>query len=247
MDENQRSRAKALMELVMARLPAEFDVTGDDDAWPLLGYAFLSRATGTLDSIFHLQPTERGSDAMTLVRSLYEHTVHFAWLSADPSAERIGQWRKHDLTERLKADNDAQSVGVELFTPAQRQNFEAQRDALPGANSLVLANLAGDADDYWEGTVEGIQSRHERRSFRGLYATAYRYQSGLAHPGERSLHPVVEDVTATHKLVKLEDSVDGNGPYGMATTVYALGLLVAEHSLGWPTNAEVNAIFARYP
>lgn len=33
----------------------------------------------------------------------------------------------------------------------------------------------------------------------------------------------------------------------MATTVYALGLLVAEHSLGWPTNAEVNAVFARYP
>ncbi|MEA2407864.1 MAG: hypothetical protein QOE69_1983 [Thermoleophilaceae bacterium] len=233
------------MELVTSRLPAEFDVTADHDAWPFFGYALLSRTTGTLDSVFRLQPTERGSDAMTLVRSLYEHIVHFAWLSADPSAERIGQWRKHDLTERLKADNDTQSVGVELFTPAQRQNFEAQRDALPGANSLVLANLAGEADDYWNGKVEGLQSRHQPRSFRGLYATAYRFQSGLAHPGERSLHPVVQDVTARRKLVKVEDSFEGNGPYGMATTVYALGLLVAEQSLGWPTNAEVNAVFQR--
>jgi hypothetical protein len=57
---------------------------------------------------------------------------------------------------------------------------------------------------------------------------------------------VVQDVTTTRKLVKLEDSFEGTGPYGMATTIYALGLLVAEHSLGWPTNAEVNAIFARY-
>lgn len=111
----------------------------------------------------------------------------------------------------------------------------------------MLANLAAAADDHWEGKVEGLRSRREAQSFRGLYATAYRFQSGLAHPGERSLHAVVVDVTATRKLVKLEDSVEGNGPWGLATTVYALGLLVAEHSLGWPTNAEVNAIFARYP
>ena len=247
MNESQLARAGALMELVTSRLPADFDVTGDHDAWPLIGHAFWSRMTGTLDSVFRLRPTRRGSDPMTLVRSLYEHTVHFAWLAADPSAERTGEWRRHDLTERLKADNDARSIGVELFTPAQRQAVEAQRDALPGVDSLVLANLAAEADDHWEGKVEGLQSRHELRSFRGLYATAYRFQSGLAHPGERSLHPVVQDLTATRKRVMLEDSFEGRGPYSMATTIYALGLLIGEHSLGWPRKAEVNAIVARYP
>lgn len=212
MDDSQRSRAEALMELVTSRLPADFDVTSDHDAWPFLGYALVSRMTGTLDSVFRLQPTERGSDATTLVRSLYEHTVHFAWLSADPSAERIGQWRKHDLTERLKADNDAQRVGVELFEPARRKQVEAERDALPGANSLVLVNLAGEVDDHWEGKVEGLRSRHEAQSFRGLYATAYRFQSGLAHPSERSIHPVVQDLTETLKRVRLEDTLERRGP-----------------------------------
>lgn len=247
MNQNQRARAGALMELVERELPAEFDVTGDHDAWPFLGYALLSRATGTLDSIFMLQPSERGADAMTLVRSLYEHVVHFAWLALDPSAERIGEWRKHDLKQRISADNDAAGVGVQLLDPSQRQGIEAQIADLPGSGRLVLADMAGEADDHWESRVEAIRGRQEQHSFRGLYAIAYRQQSGLAHPGDRSIHPVIEDVSATRKRVKLEDGFEGRGPYGMATIIYALALLISERALGWPSSAEVDAIFARYP
>ncbi len=54
-----------------------------------------------------LEPRGRAVDAGTLLRSLYEHLVHFAWLAADPSTARIQEWHKHDLQMRLKADNDA--------------------------------------------------------------------------------------------------------------------------------------------
>lgn len=234
------------MRLVERRLPTEFDVTGDADAWPLTAHALLSRMTGTVDSVLRLQPTGRGADAMTLVRSLYEHTVHFAWLAADPTPERMGNWRKHDLTQRLKADNDANSVGVQLYTPEQRTHFEAQRDALPGPKELVLANVAAEADDYWEPRIDFLQTRHQLRSFRGMYATAYRLQSGVAHPGERSIHPVVEDLTAVRKRVKLEDHIEGRGPYGIVSITYGLGLLIAAQALGWPSAHQVERVFSRY-
>ncbi|HSS03979.1 MAG TPA: hypothetical protein VLK89_02170 [Solirubrobacterales bacterium] len=41
--------------------------------------------------------------------------------------------------------------------------------------------------------------------------------------------------------------MEGNGPYGMATVVYGLGLLIAAQVLGWPNAEEVERIFARYP
>jgi hypothetical protein len=43
-----------------------------------------------------------------------------------------------------------------------------------------------------------------------------------------------------------DEAPTGNGPYGMATVVYGLGLLVASDALGWPEATEVERIFARF-
>jgi hypothetical protein len=91
-DRRNRRRAEALAALVEERLPLEYDVTGDHEAWPLLGAALLSRATSTLRHVFDAGRGGQSVDAATLGRSLYEHIVHFAWLAADPSprASRSG-------------------------------------------------------------------------------------------------------------------------------------------------------------
>jgi hypothetical protein len=246
MNQTHHDRAVALMELVRERLPLETEATGDADAWPLIGAALLSRATTTLDSMLLLQPTERGIDASTLGRSLYEHVVHLAWLGADPSAARLEEWRKDDLRQRLKADDDCQTVGVELFTPEQRAGVQAQVDSMTG-NQLVLTNLAVAADKYWAPRIEVFSSYKEAGSLRGLYAIAYRHYSGTAHPSYRGLNDVVEDITPTRKRVVLEGPFEGRGSYGMATVLYALGLYVAAASLGWPTAADITAVFDRYP
>jgi hypothetical protein len=41
--------------------------------------------TTTMQMLFDLQRRQRSADAGTMVRSLYEHLVHLAWLAADPS------------------------------------------------------------------------------------------------------------------------------------------------------------------
>lgn len=245
-DRRSRQRADALAFLIEERLPAEYDVTGDHDAWPLVGAALLSRATSTLRHVFDARRGGQSVDAATLGRSLYEHIVHLAWLAADPSPARIEEWRKADLVQRLKADNDVRSVGDELLDDAARSRMQAQVGAMTG-NDLVLVNLAIAADKHWAGKLPGMGSHREMKSFKGLYAVLYRNYSGTAHPSYVGLNHVVEDVTETRKRVVLETAPEGRGPFGMATVVYALGLYVAAQSLGWPDARRVNGAFDRYP
>src|SRR5205807_3538221 len=90
------------------------DVTGDADAWPAVGVGLLSRMSTTVESLLGLQPSQREGDAGTLLRSLYEHGVHFAWLAAEPSSERLRRWREHDELMSARAVVDAYEHGVDL-------------------------------------------------------------------------------------------------------------------------------------
>src|SRR3954451_10774113 len=133
-------RARTLCRLVEGRLPLEFDVTGDHDAWPAVGAALLSRATTTMRHMLDVRGHGHALDGATLARSLYEHVVHLAWIAADPSPARIEAWRKDDLENRLKADGDARGVGVELLDDVAREQLEQQVATMTG-NRLNLANL----------------------------------------------------------------------------------------------------------
>jgi hypothetical protein len=221
-------------------------VTGDADAWPLIGTGLVSRMTTMLGSVLDLQHAEREIDAGILVRSLYEHAVHLAWLAADPSAVRLEEWRKHDLVSRLKADTDARQRGVQLLTGPDRAKLEAQIARMTGTE-LKLANLAIAVDGRWADMLPGMGTQDEVKSFRGLYAILYRHYSGVAHPTYRGLNHVVEDLSPTRRRVVLEARYEDNGPYGIATAIFALALYVVANTLGWPRPDEINAIFERYP
>jgi hypothetical protein len=177
-------------------------------------------------------------DAGILLRSLYEHLVHFAWLAADPSDERIGERIKDDLRLRLIADNDARAHGEWLYS--DRAAKERQVEAMRG-NRLVLADLAPAADKAWQGKLDAVgHTPKTKLFFRGLYAFVYRsYGVAGAHPSHRGLNPVVEDITPTLKRVVLEGPPQGRGPYGLATVIYSLPLYVAAGSIGWPTEDDV--------
>jgi hypothetical protein len=239
-------RAAELAALVNCHLPLEADVTGDGDPWPLVGPALLAHATGTLRSIFVLAPTGSHNDASRLLRSLYDHVVTFAWLGAKPTADRLAAWRKHDLEERLKADTEAMKAGEPLLEDAVRRQMEVDVESI-NASRPDLASMSVAADKHWAEWVEALEPGVGFRSFRGLYTVLFRQHSGLVHATYRGLNAVTEDLSPTRRRIVLQAPVEGRGPYGIATAVYGLGLLVAAHSVGWPSTAEVEAIFARYP
>lgn len=56
----------------------------------------------------------------------------------------------------------------------------------------------------------------------------------------------LQDQPSVRRRVVLEVPLGESSPYGMATVVYGVGLLVAAQALGWPDADEVEAIFARF-
>lgn len=221
-------------------------MTGDHDSWPLVSAALLSRMTTTMRSTMALQRRGQAVDAGTLVRSLYEHAVHFAWLAADPSPARIEAWRKHDLKRRLVGDDDAGKLGVEILDDQARAAMQAQVEGMQGGK-LVLEHLAKEADTYWATRLPGMGDSTAPNSLRGLYALAYRYYSGTAHPSYRGINPVVEDVTSVGRRAVIERAHVHRGPYGMSTVLYGLALFIAAEAIGWPNHNEVVGVFDRFP
>jgi hypothetical protein len=242
-----QARGRELYNLAARHFPQEFSVSGDRDAFPLIGTALVSRMTGTLRSILALQGEGREADAATLLRSLYEHTVHLGWLAADPTAKRIQEWKKDDLESRLKADADMRERGAPLLTDQERSAIKQQIAVLHGNGLEPVTNLAVAADKRWEGTLPGMGAHGDVKSFRGFYALIYRNSSGFAHPTYRGLNAVGAEVGPGRQQVWLEDRYEGTGPYGMATLIFGFGLYLSSAALGWPDAKEIGAIFERHP
>jgi hypothetical protein len=241
-DELIQQRGRELVALVAGHLPVEFDVGPGVDLWEPIGTGLLSRMTTTLGYVLDLHRSSLEADASTLVRSLYEHAVHFAWLAADPSPARIERWQRHDLVQRLRADDDMKRHGVETITPARRSEFAARISAMRGA-PLKLEELAVAADKRWGGKLTGMGKHTEVLSFSGWYASLYRAFSTMAHPSEIGLYRVTEEIRRGRVRVQLERPSSRQGPYGMATFVYGIALLAAGETLAWPDSGDVLEIF----
>jgi len=238
-------RAAALIDLVAGRLEVEGDATGPQTAWPMVGPALLAHATSSLRSIvFRLRPDEVHNDASRLLRSLYDHVVTFAWLAADPPP-RLALWRKEDLEERLKIHREFAAAGEQLIPDADREQMERDVARLEG-KAPDLASKAAMADKHWIPRIGGALRPNSLSSFRGFYTILFREHSGLVHATMRGLNHVTIDLTPPRKRVVLEAPLGESSPYGMATVVYGLGLLVAARSLDWPDADAVEAVFARY-
>lgn len=246
-DQAIQARGRELVDLASRHFPQEFEVAGDATAFPLIGTALVSRMTGTMKAILALQAEGREADAGTLLRSLYEHAVHFGWLAADPSAERIQEWKKDDLESRLKADADLRERGEPILTDDERAGMERQVAGLHGSGLVPLTNLAVAADKRWEGELPGMGAHGELKSFRGFYALLYRSNSGFAHPTFRGQNVVAAEVAPGRQRAWLEERHEGTGPYGMATLFFGFGLYLASAALDWPDAAEISAIFDRHP
>jgi hypothetical protein len=57
---------------------------------------------------------------------------------------------------------------------------------------------------------------------------------------------VTVDLDGPHTRVQLEERPpDMEGPFGLATIVYALGLYVASETIAWPTKFEIDRVLTR--
>jgi hypothetical protein len=230
-------RAAALIAAAEPHLELE-----GDPGWSLVAPGLLVHATSCLRSIvFRLGPDGAHNDASRLLRSLYDHVLTFAWLASDPPG-LLPVWRKADLEERLKIDREVRGAGDQLLADADRDQMEHDVAGIEG-DAPDLASKAVAADRHWAPRIGPFRA-DGLGSFRGLYTILFRQHSGLVHATMRGLNHVSVDLEPPRMRIVTKDvRPEGNGPYGMATAVYGLGLLVAADALGQPDAVEVEHIF----
>lgn len=168
--------------------------------WGLWRAASLVRMADTVESLMVLMASDQSLDGQTLVRSLYEQVVTFAWVAIDPDT-RQWCWIGDGRSSMLKLHNDAMGFVGPILTDDQVTTVRAslglseprpepegcggipERRNRPDPERVLppLSDRALEADEYWPPLVRGLHGRGHPLSFRGLYLVAYRIPSRAVH------------------------------------------------------------------
>jgi hypothetical protein len=105
-NEEMREATTELVALVRCRLPMRY--YGGERWWSMFIAGALLRMTDTVESLVVLMADDLNIDGRTLLRSLYEQVVTFAWIGIDPDRRQF-RWLGHAQWERLRLHNDARN------------------------------------------------------------------------------------------------------------------------------------------
>jgi hypothetical protein len=237
-----RMRNRMLQDVALRHVPRMHPLVSTFTTWPASGDAMFVRCIEGLIAIDRLMDDGLERDAWALVRTLYEHIVTFAWISAAP-AERLQLWMADDFGERIKAMNDMSRFGT-THDPAVRAALEEQIQSAASSKLPSLPAMAHAADEYWSTRTELHSGPKERKSFSGLYAIAYRQGSARTHStplGHRSLAiEQGESVLFTTGLVSKAPN-----PFTMTPMLFSMGALIASIALGWPSSSDIVGVFGQ--
>jgi len=117
--------------------------------WELTRAAFMARMASTLRHLGYLAPSFSRLDGAALCRTLVEHVVTFAWLSADPPG-RLPRFLRDSYGKALRQDLDmGEHLGEDLLSPGLREAFEAYREETQG-QLPSLPKRCLQADRTWQ-------------------------------------------------------------------------------------------------
>ncbi len=136
------------------RLPLRVEHS-DRELIRLVGPALLVRGACTLEAIGKLADLQRRAEPGVLLRVLLEHMVVFAWLAADPTAERFGLWMKYDSKRRLAMHRDMPDGMPDLLDPHMHALFDGIAGTVEG-EFPNLRTCAQQADDHWRTRLAGV-------------------------------------------------------------------------------------------
>ncbi|MEA2192279.1 MAG: hypothetical protein QOI73_2400 [Solirubrobacteraceae bacterium] len=218
-----------LQALVDQRLPERF--YRSEPRWRTALTGLMARIAGISGSIARLAEPEHVADALTLLRSLYDHTVLFAWLSISPE-ERVERWHEAARQQRLAMGADAQdNLGVPLFGDEDLEGARGER-GIPEH----VAERAAEADVYWSERIAGLHTatdaKHHMLSLRGLYTVIFRMGSRTTHGSLDSID-YCADNDRGRLIVHSQTAPNLMWP-ALAVPLFAIALVIASERLGWP-------------
>ena len=216
------------LQLISERLPQR--VYPSTKIWRVTATAWVARMAGTLGTMRLLIQSGHRSDAMTLLRSLWEHVVTFCWYMIDPE-RRLSPLTDHSLAGQRTVHEEVAEYGVTVLSADELARTQGKK-RLP-----TLIPLAAEVDEYWGPRIKGFRVQpatgsRDLLTLSGLYIGLYRIASRSAHPSIEGLGGCI-DFRGRLPSVRLEDDGDSY-PFGMALPVFALALLVSHRVMGWP-------------
>jgi hypothetical protein len=150
---SHRLLLEAARECLPVRVTPRGETTFFED-WEITRAAFIARMSGTLRHLSYLAPSYSRLDGFALARTLVDHVITFAWVSADPK-ERQPAFLRDSFSNLLRKDARFRSRGDgPLLGDSQRKGLtafvERVKQTMPG-----LRERAGKADAHW---VEQVRS-----------------------------------------------------------------------------------------
>lgn len=178
-----RAGANYLIAEVRSHYPVVY--SKGDPSWEPVVFAAYARMADTVESIMKLSEADQDSDALGLLRSLYEQAVTVCWVLIDPVPHHE-RWRGEAKKEHLKLHNDLKRLGEDCLSPDQ------VADATSAEGMTGLADRALEVDAFWAEKIDGLHPSGALLSLRGMYALIYRLGSRSIHGSIDALPPYMD-------------------------------------------------------
>ena len=256
-NEEMREATTELVALVRSRLPMRY--YGGERWWSMFIAGALVRMTDTVESLIVLMADDLNIDGRTLLRSLYEQVVTFAWIGIDPDRRQF-RWLGHAQWERLRLHNDARNFGESILTdeevvevkkalgigeeePDECGGTRKRKNPYPDRILPSVTDRALEADKYGAERVPGLHPSSDLLGFRGLYLSVYRLGSQSVHSSMQTLEPYVTHEETRHVVNKAPA-----GPrvtWAMIGPLFGIALMTAAQQVNWIDEAKVRELIDR--
>lgn len=222
----------------------------------------LVRMADTVDASMRLWDGGNDVDGRTLVRSLYEQVVTFAWIAIDPGPH-YSRWFAQGLWEDLRLHNDAVQFGERVLSEdevatsrrllglddlrppedtedAERTRPRKRKTPDPALLLPSVADRARDADEHWSVRIRGLHPPGHMLGFRGLYLPAFRTASRSVHSALGGLALYVTD-RPNRKIVDVART-EGRLMWALIGPLFGMALVIAATEMKWIDETEVRRL-----
>lgn len=213
------------------------------ESWEVTRAAFMARMSGTMRHLGYLAPSESRIDGVALARTLVDHAITFAWISADPK-ERLPAFLRTSFKSTLAKDNRAREVGGQLLDDATRTRLS---DYTREVNVELprLPRLSREADESWVERVKtSLPDSLHIIDFISLYNNIYDHYAEYDHPSTLGLQVFVHlDGSPVRAVVDgrpVRDREEDLRPYRIAQFAFAEALVVSCVASGYPRQARLS-------
>jgi hypothetical protein len=210
------------------------------ESWELTRAALMARMASTLRHLGYLAPSYSRLDGLALARTLVDHVITFAWISADPK-ERLPVFLCDSFKNQLAKDRRyRERSDPPLIKDALRERLSAYTREV-NREMPKLPRRSREADEHWREQARPLlpESLRDVIDFQRWYRDVYDHYAASDHPTTLGLevfvhlagNPVV--ATVDGEPVR-DDLVEDLRPYWIAAFAFAAALLVSHLASGRP-------------